>query len=94
MVVCPDNRISVLVVEMDPMCRRAVERILGDYCRVTTSCDFQDILRLVMTNCFHTLFVDYDLSQPGAIELFRRARIMAPSTKRLLMTGENVENLQ
>jgi DNA-binding NtrC family response regulator len=88
------NRIPVLVVEMDPMCRRVVERILGDHCEVTTSCDFCRIIALVQRYFFHTLFVDHDLSAPGAIELFRRTRVLAPNTRRLLMIGENVENLQ
>ena len=86
--------ISVLVAEMEPMCRRVVKRILSDHCNVTTSCDFYRIIDLVKSEYFHTLFIDYDLSAPGAIELFRRTRILAPNTKRLLMTGVNVENLQ
>jgi DNA-binding NtrC family response regulator len=90
----PDNRPLVLVVEMDPMCRRVVERILRPRCRIMTSSDYDEILDLLKTNSFDTLFVDNDLPSPGVIQLFKTAIQLSPHTKRILMTGEHVENLQ
>jgi DNA-binding NtrC family response regulator len=88
------NKISVLVVEMDPMCRRVVERILSGSCRITTCSDYAEILDLLRRARFDTLFVDNDLPSPGVIALFKEARQISPGTKRVLMTGENVVNLQ
>jgi DNA-binding NtrC family response regulator len=89
-----ENKISVLVVEMDPMCRRVVERILSSSCRITTCSDYAEILDLLRRIRFDTLFVDNDLPPPGVIALFKEARQISPGTKRVLMTGENVVNLQ
>lgn len=90
----PEYKTRVLVVEMDPMCRRVVERILGNSCEITTSCDFNEIVLLLKKRTFDTLFVDNDFPSPGAIFLFETAKQCAPRTKRILMTGENVANLQ
>jgi DNA-binding NtrC family response regulator len=90
----PEYRTRVLVVEMDPMCRRVVERILGNSCNIVTSCDYQEIITLLSAEPFDTLFVDYDFPDPGALALFKAAKKCAPSTRRILMTGENVMNLQ
>ena len=90
----PKNKTLVLVVEMDPMCRRVVERILKESCRIVTSCDYDEIVSLLKNNCFDTLFVDNDFPFPGAIDLFETSRKLSPSTRRILMTGEHVENLQ
>jgi DNA-binding NtrC family response regulator len=84
----------VLVVEMDPMCRRVVERILKESCRIVTSCDYDEILTLLREKAFDTLFVDNDFPFPGVIQLFEKASRLSPPTKRILMTGEHVENLQ
>jgi DNA-binding NtrC family response regulator len=89
-----EYKTRVLVVEMDPMCRRVVERILGNSCKITTSCDFDEIKFLLEKGDFDTLFVDNDFPSPGAIYLFETARQRAPHTRRVLMTGENVTNLQ
>ena len=84
----------VLVVEMDPMCRRVVERILNTSCQIITACDFDEIVSLLRQRQFDTLFVDNDLPSPGAIPLFETAARLSPKTRRILMTGEHVENLQ
>ncbi len=85
---------TVLVVEMDPMCRRVVERLLSNSCRITTASEYQEILGLLKQLRFDTLFVDNDLPHPGVIALFKEARQISPATKRVLMTGENVLDLQ
>lgn len=90
----PRPKTLVLVVEMDPMCRRVVERILNESCQITTSCDYEEIISLLKREKFDTLFVDNDLPSPGAIPLFETAAKLAPSTRRVLMTGEHVDNLQ
>ena len=90
----PEYKTRVLIVEMDPMCRRVVERILGESCEITTSCDLEEILRLLKSNAVDTLFVDNDFPPPGAIGLFENAVQYSPGTRRVLMTGENVHNLQ
>ena len=90
----PEYKTRVLIVEMDPMCRRVVERILGASCEIKTSCDFEEILRLLKSNAVDTLFVDNDFPPPGAIALFENALQFSPETRRVLMTGENVNNLQ
>jgi DNA-binding NtrC family response regulator len=79
---------------MDPMCRRVVQRILSDTCDVMTASKYNEILEMLKTHHFDSLFVDNDLPQPGVIQLFREAQEIAPDTKRILMTGENVVNLQ
>jgi DNA-binding NtrC family response regulator len=89
-----EYRTRVLVIEMDPMCRRVVERILSNSCFVVTSCNYQEIVSLLQNETFDTLFVDYDFPDPGALGLFEVAKQYSPSTKRILMTGENVVNLQ
>jgi DNA-binding NtrC family response regulator len=90
----PQNRILVLVVEMDPMCRRVMERILSDTCHVMTAHEYNDIIALLKAHDFDTLFVDNDFPHPGVMALFEHARDISPRTKRILMTGEHVENLQ
>jgi DNA-binding NtrC family response regulator len=90
----PEYRTRVLVVEMDPMCRRVVERILEASCNIVTTCDYDEIVSLLTKESFDTLFVDYDFPDPGALALFETAQKCAPSTRRILMTGENVANLQ
>jgi DNA-binding NtrC family response regulator len=88
------NRSLVLVVEMDTMCRRAMERILGASCRVITAVDYDEIVTLLSEYAFDALIVDNDFPEPGVMALFERARAISPGTKRILMTGENVVNLQ
>ncbi len=90
----PEYRTRVLVVEMDPMCRRVMERILGASCDIITSCDYEEIVSLLSKELFDTLFVDYDFPSPGALALFETSKECSPSTRRVLMTGENVMNLQ
>ncbi len=90
----PKYKTRVLVVEMDPMCRRVVERVLDRSCDIVTTCDFEEIIQLLENNTFDTLFVDFDFPAPGAIALFEFARRQAPETRCVLMTGENVSNLQ
>jgi DNA-binding NtrC family response regulator len=92
--IASNRLISVLIAETDPLCRRAVQHLLRDRCHLCTSTDAREILELIRCCHFHTLFVDSDLPPPGPIDLFKKARILAPTTKRVLMTGENVENLQ
>lgn len=89
-----ENKITVLIVEMDPMCRRVMERILSDTCRIRTSSEYEEIVSLLQQGLFDTLFVDNDFPEPGVIHLFEEARRISPQTKRVLMTGENVVNLQ
>ena len=90
----PEYKTRVLVVEMDPMCRRVVERVLGHSCEIVSSCDLDEIVKLLEEQPFDTLFVDFDFPPPGAIALFEAARNRTPDIRRVLMTGENVANLQ
>lgn len=90
----PEYKTRVLVVEMDPMCRRVVERILGSSCEIVCACEYDEIAQLLDNKVFDTLFVDFDFPAPGAVALFEHARQCTPDTRRILMTGEHVANLQ
>ena len=88
------KKFSVLLAETDPICRRAVARLLQERCHVTTSTKFYKIVELLRFFSFNTLYVDYRLPAPGAIPLLEAARELAPDTKRVLMSEEHVENLR
>ena len=87
------TKTTVLLVEMDPMCRRVVEHILTPSCQIVTSCDYDEIVSFLSHYIFDTLFVDNDFPAPGVIQLFETASRVSPTTKRILMTGEHVDNL-
>ena len=87
------DRIPVLLVEMDPMCRQAVTHLLHDHCNVTALTKYNRIIEMMHHFAFQTLYVDYDLPSPGAIALFEEARRIAPNMKRVLMSGIAVRNL-
>jgi len=88
------NKPLVLIIEMDPMCARVIERILKGMCTIINACTYDEVIKLLNENEFNTLYVDNDFPDPGVIELFKVSREISPKTKRILMTGENVVNLQ
>jgi DNA-binding NarL/FixJ family response regulator len=89
-----DFRISVLLVETDPVRRRMISRLLSERCRVSVSTHFHKIVEMLRCLDFHTLCVDHALPSPGAVALLTTARRVAPNTKRVLMPGDNRRNLQ
>lgn len=82
-----ERRARVLVVDDDQAVLRATARQLRDRFDVTTAGGAAEARRLLARDAFDALITDNDMPGESGLDLLSATRALAPSVKRLLVSG-------
>ncbi len=84
---CPEPRI--FVVDDDALVRRALARHLGPGMQVHEAASGEEALQKLREGFdVHVMLVDYAMPGLSGIDVLKESRLLAPRTRRILMTGD------
>lgn len=86
------DRISILVVDDDASCLKAVARILGRVpgrtTRVLTACGAEEAEAFARRERVDVAVCDFHLAGRSGLAFLRRLREIAPAARRVVLTGD------
>jgi len=87
------ERPRVLVVDDEPLMRRAVARVLANEWKVDTASGAEEAAKLLARNEYRAIVTDFDMNGANGAWLLWQAMLRAPRCLRVLLTGTDPHNL-